>query len=149
MFFIATRVPEIIQPCNPSPCGVNAECREQSNAAACTCIRDYQGNPYIECKPECVSNSDCPRHLVCLNQKCVDPCKGICGDRATCSVTNHIPLCTCYPGYTGDAFIACRRITTCESFTSKVFLLKLHFSTAKNRDREDRPMQPVPLWVKR
>ena len=114
-FFSATREPEIIQPCNPSPCGVNAECREQNNAAACSCIRDYQGNPYIECKPECVSNSDCARHLVCLNQKCVDPCKGLCGDRATCSVNNHIPLCTCYPGFTGDAFVACRRITTCES----------------------------------
>ena len=105
----------MVQPCNPSPCGINALCREVNEAASCTCIRDYTGNPYIECKPECVVNAECPRHLACVSQHCVDPCPGVCGHHATCSVTNHVPQCRCDPGYTGDAFTACVRITTRES----------------------------------
>ena len=106
---------EVVQPCNPSPCGINAVCREVNEAASCTCIGDYTGNPYIECKPECVVNAECPRHLACVSQHCVDPCPGVCGHHATCSVTNHVPQCRCDPGYTGDAFTACVRITTRES----------------------------------
>ena len=106
------RPPEIIQPCNPSPCGRNAECSERNGAASCTCIRDYIGNPYIECKPECTVNAECPRDKACINQHCIDPCPGVCGSHASCFVTNHLPLCKCDPGYTGDAFVACTRITT-------------------------------------
>ena len=101
-----------VDPCNPSPCGINALCSERNDAASCTCIRDYTGNPYIECKPECVVNAECPRHLACVNQHCVDPCPGVCGAHATCSVQNHYPLCRCDPGYEGDAFVSCRKITT-------------------------------------
>ena len=112
-FFVATKRPvQIIQPCNPSPCGVNAECTERNRAASCKCIRDYIGNPYVKCKPECVTNSECPRDKACVNQHCVDPCPGVCGAHATCRVTSHAPQCTCDPGYTGNAFIACQRITT-------------------------------------
>ena len=111
--FVATSRPvEVIQPCNPSPCGRNADCTELRGAASCRCIRDYIGNPYIECKPECVVNAECPRDKACLNQHCRDPCPGVCGAHATCSVANHAPQCRCDPGYEGDAFVACRRITT-------------------------------------
>ncbi len=103
---------EVAQPCNPSPCGINALCNDISGAASCTCIRDYTGNPYIECKPECVVNAECPRHLACVNQHCVDPCPGVCGVYATCSVQNHFPVCRCDPGYEGNAFVACSRFTT-------------------------------------
>ena len=109
-----TILPVLIEPCNPSPCGINAVCREVGQSASCTCIRDYTGNPYIECKPECVVNAECPRHLACVNQHCVGPCPGVCGHHATCSVTNHVPQCRCDPGYQGDAFTACQRITTRE-----------------------------------
>ena len=113
-FFPGTVLPvEIKQPCNPSPCGINAVCTETgSETASCSCIRDYTGNPYIECKPECVVNAECARHLACVNQHCVDPCPGVCGVHATCSVQNHFPVCRCDPGYEGDAFVACRQITT-------------------------------------
>jgi hypothetical protein len=112
-FFVATPRPvEVIQPCNPSPCGINAECIERNRAASCKCIRDYQGNPYVECKPECVSNAECPSNLACVSQHCVDPCPGVCGAFATCLVTNHVANCRCDPGYTGNAFISCQRITT-------------------------------------
>ena len=105
---------EIIQPCNPSPCGTNAECSEQRGAASCRCILDYIGNPYVECKPECTVNAECPNDKACVNNHCKDPCPGVCGIHASCHVTNHIPQCTCDPGYSGNAFISCTRVTTCK-----------------------------------
>ena len=104
--------PEIIDPCRPSPCGINAECRERNGAAACTCLPGLFGDPYVECKPECTINAECPTNKACVNQKCVDPCPGVCGTYASCSVQNHNPSCTCDPGYTGDPFRYCTRITT-------------------------------------
>merc|ERR1719310_1816694 len=83
--------PEIIDPCRPSPCGINAECRERQGAASCTCLPGLQGNPYIECKPECSINPDCPINLACIRNKCVDPCPGVCGIRASCRVQSHSP----------------------------------------------------------
>lgn len=100
--------PEIIDPCRPSPCGINAECRDRSGAASCTCLPGLQGDPYVECKPECTINPDCPNTLACVRNKCVDPCPGVCGVHATCSVSNHRPNCLCDPGYVGDPFTACQ-----------------------------------------
>ena len=99
--------PEIIDPCSPSPCGINAECSNRNRAASCTCYPGLQGNPYIECKPECSINPDCPSTLACVRNKCVDPCPGVCGIRASCRVQSHSPVCTCDPGYIGDPFTAC------------------------------------------
>ena len=104
--------PEIIDPCQPSPCGINAVCRERNGAASCTCFPEMFGDPYIECKPECSINPECPDDKACVNNKCVDPCPGVCGQHATCRTTRHQPSCTCDPGYTGDPFRFCTRITT-------------------------------------
>lgn len=95
-------------PCEPSPCGHNAVCREQNGAGSCSCLPEYVGNPYEGCRPECTVNSDCPANLACLNSKCKDPCPGTCGSNAVCRVMNHLPQCTCYPGYSGDPFQFCR-----------------------------------------
>ena len=105
--------PEIIDPCNPSPCGINAVCNERNSAASCTCLPEMFGDPYVECKPECTINNDCPTDKACVRNKCVDPCPGVCGSHATCRTTNHRPSCTCDPGYTGNPFSYCSRITTC------------------------------------
>lgn len=94
-------------PCIPSPCGTNAVCREQNGAGACTCLPDYIGNPYENCRPECILNSDCPSDKACVNSKCQDPCPGTCGQNADCYVVNHLPSCTCRPGFTGDPFRYC------------------------------------------
>ena len=68
--FIATPRPiEVVQPCNPSPCGINAEYSENRGAASCRCILDYVGNPYVECKPEFTINPECPRDKSCNNHK--------------------------------------------------------------------------------
>lgn len=102
IYFIEQPKPEDL--CNPSPCGPNADCRE----GICTCLPNYFGDPYSYCRPECTMNSDCSRVKACVNQFCVDPCIGTCGTNAKCDVVNHIPMCSCFPGTTGDPFTLCR-----------------------------------------
>jgi hypothetical protein len=96
-----------LQPCNPSPCGFNAKCIERNGAGSCVCLPEHYGNPYEGCKPECTLNSDCALNLACINNKCKDPCPGVCGINADCTSINHIPTCSCKPGYEGDAFKSC------------------------------------------
>ena len=112
LILATTHRPDIIDPCQPTPCGVNAECRERNGAASCTCLPGLKGNPYIECRPECSINTECAANLACIQNKCASPCPGVCGSHATCSVQNHFPICTCDPGYTGDPFHLCRLKTT-------------------------------------
>lgn len=95
-------------PCNPSPCGPNAQCSTHGSVGSCTCFPNYFGDAYAGCRPECVQNSDCPRTKACLNRKCGDPCPGSCGVNANCRVINHSPECTCKPGYTGNPLHACK-----------------------------------------
>lgn len=101
---------ETIEPCNPTPCGPNAVCKEKSGAGSCTCLPEYHGDPYIGCRPECVLNTDCDKSRACVNNKCKDPCPGVCGRNAECHVVNHSPQCECISGYTGNPSIACNEI---------------------------------------
>lgn len=94
-------------PCDPSPCGANAVCKERNGAGSCTCLPDYTGDPYEGCRPECVQNSDCAHTKACINNKCKDPCVGACGINAQCQVYNHQPSCSCLYGYTGDPLTSC------------------------------------------
>lgn len=98
--------PVVKDKCRPNPCGSNAACNE----GVCSCISDYIGNPYVSCHPACVLNTECPRNKACVRNKCTDPCVGICGREALCSVVNHIPMCDCPFGYTGNAYTACAKI---------------------------------------
>lgn len=100
---ILAQEPVVKDPCNPSPCGANAQC----NDGLCTCLPEYQGDPYRGCRPECVLNNDCPRNKACVRNKCIDPCPGICGQNAECTVINHIPTCSCISGFAGNAFVLC------------------------------------------
>lgn len=102
-------------PCNPSPCGPNAVCKERNGAGACTCIDDFYGDPYLGCRPECVMNTDCATDRTCFNNKCLDPCPGSCGKNAECRVFNHAPSCFCLPGYKGNPLHACSP-TICKIF---------------------------------
>lgn len=99
--------PALKSPCQPSPCGSNAQCTPSGNHAVCTCLEGYRGNPYIQCRPECIVSSDCPLTLACINQKCRDPCPGTCGSNALCTVVSHNPKCLCPQGYIGDAYTVC------------------------------------------
>jgi hypothetical protein len=94
-------------PCQPSPCGPNSQCRERNGQAICSCISGYKGSPPT-CRPECVTSNECPQNEACSNQKCRDPCPGTCGVGAKCQVINHNPICSCPPGHTGDPFVRCQ-----------------------------------------
>ncbi|KAL1451866.1 hypothetical protein WDU94_006202 [Cyamophila willieti] len=97
-------------PCIPSPCGPNSQCKvSPSNTAQCSCLPTFIGSPPY-CRPECTSNSDCPYHLACINTKCQDPCPGTCGVNAECTVRAHRAQCVCIQGYQGDPFSFCRLI---------------------------------------
>jgi hypothetical protein len=101
---------EPLQPCNPSPCGSNTVCRERDGVGSCSCLPDYFGDPYVGCKPECISNNDCDRSKACIQKKCKDPCPGVCGINAICQTLNHNPSCTCIEGFTGDPLSSCHII---------------------------------------
>lgn len=98
--------PVVTDLCNPSPCGPNANC----NDGICTCLTEYNGDPYFECRPECTISSECPRNKACVRNHCVDPCVNTCGINANCEVVNHMAICTCPMRTTGNAFIQCSPI---------------------------------------
>ena len=116
LFLAPPAVTRPVDPCNPSPCGSNAICSERNHAAACQCIPEYFGDPYVACRPECVVNSDCPSDKACQRNKCIDPCPGTCGINAACRILNHIPTCSCIEGYIGDPFTSCRLVPIREFF---------------------------------
>lgn len=97
------------EPCNPSPCGPNSQCRQINGQAVCSCVPGFIGSPPT-CRPECVISSECSLTRACVNQKCIDPCPGSCGLNAKCQVINHNPICTCLEGFTGDPFIRCLQL---------------------------------------
>lgn len=99
----------ISEPCKPSPCGPNSQCREINGQAVCSCIMEYIGSP-PSCRPECTINADCYLTEACSNQKCRNPCLGTCGVGAKCQVINHNPICSCPPSMTGDPFVRCHTI---------------------------------------
>lgn len=106
-YFIEDEIPKPpTDLCYPSPCGQNAQC---SNGI-CSCLSDYVGNPLFGCRPECVLNSECPRNRACVRSKCVDPCINSCGRDTICDTINHLAICSCLPGLTGNAHIACTQI---------------------------------------
>lgn len=100
---------ENINPCHPSPCGPNSQCREFNGQAVCSCLPAYTGSP-PGCRPECVLSSECPQTKACVNQKCIDPCPGTCGTNTVCRVNNHSPICSCKNGFNGDPFTRCNPI---------------------------------------
>jgi len=108
-FFSLTSVPEVKQPCSPSPCGPNSQCRVINEQAVCSCVPGFIGSP-PSCRPECVVSSDCGLNEACSNQKCRDPCPGTCGVGARCQVISHNPICSCPSGLMGDPFTRCQPI---------------------------------------
>lgn len=123
-FSVPKEIPR--HPCNPSPCGPNANCRERNGAGSCTCVDDFYGDPYLGCRPECVMNTDCTMDRACFNNKCVNPCSGACGQNAECRVTNHAPSCSCLPGYSGNPLHACTPVLSKTYFLYYFFLFSYY-----------------------
>lgn len=93
-------------PCEPSPCGPNSICKISNDQPICTCQPNYLGSP-PNCRPECLISSECSQQQTCINQKCKNPCDGVCGINTDCKVINHSPICTCKLQHTGDPFSRC------------------------------------------
>ncbi|KAJ0169606.1 hypothetical protein K1T71_014791 [Dendrolimus kikuchii] len=93
-------------PCQPSPCRPFSQCRDIGGQLSCSCLLESTGSP-PNCRPECSISKDCPNEKVCINGTCADPCPGSCGTNARCRVVNHLPICTCFDGYTGDPMVSC------------------------------------------
>lgn len=101
--------PRPTNPCIPSPCGNYAECRPINDRPICSCLPNYYGSA-PNCKPECLVNTDCPLDKSCIAERCLNPCEGSCGFNSECRIQNHIPICTCRNGFTGDPFTQCVEI---------------------------------------
>lgn len=138
-------------PCVPSPCGPNSQCRVLSQQASCSCITGYQGSPPF-CRPECTINSDCPSNLACINEKCRDPCPGACGIAAMCSVVTHTLICSCPADYTGNPFTECVRKPVVQDPSNKTVF---NFNSIRKLpifycycSYTKRPLSSVTLWWK-
>ncbi len=53
---------------------------------------------------DCLGNSECPVNQACKDYRCIDPCLTSCGQGAECEVQNHVAICRCGRGMTGDPF---------------------------------------------
>lgn len=106
ILLVEAPIQQPVNPCQPSPCGPNSLCQVIGDSPSCSCLPEFKGAP-PNCRPECVSNSECVSHLACIRLKCQDPCPGSCGSNAECRVVSHTPNCVCLPGYSGDPFTQC------------------------------------------
>lgn len=119
---------EPLNPCVPTPCGPNSQCRTQNSLAICSCLPSYVGRA-PNCRPECTVNSDCPSRLACINENCKDPCSGSCGYNTECHVVSHSPMCTCKIGYIGNPFSECHERPQCKNtFKNNIYKPKIKFN---------------------
>jgi len=123
-FSVITEIPITERPpsCTPSPCGPNSLCQIISGNPACSCLPNYIGVP-PQCRPECILSTECKSHLACVNQRCADPCPGSCGINAQCHVLNHLPVCTCMEGFTGDPFTQCSIIPPGKNIEQRIIYM--------------------------
>ena len=104
-------------PCESArACGKGAECTTVAHRPVCSCPPQTTGNPRSGCTPfECIDSADCAAAQTCVRNKCVDPCSqlNVCGANADCAVVDHQSICTCQPGYTGEARLGCTVVQRC------------------------------------
>jgi len=87
-------------PCEGA-CGLNAECRvdRASHKAICSCPRNWLGHPFESCRPPTLDDL-CNPNPCGTNAQCTPGHDNLRRDR---------PVCTCLPGYVGNALVSCRR----------------------------------------
>lgn len=124
----APKDPQDYDPCNPSPCGANTNCKMDYNTghAVCECKEGYFGNPQAQCGPYCILDTDCNVGFSCISRECRDPCPGACGRNTVCSVTNHRPKCSCADGFTGDPYLDCIVPPIAMTTSEPAFLPHIH-----------------------
>lgn len=106
-------------PCESTvACGTNAICRTIGHTVSCRCPSNTKGDPKLSCdKIECSDNNECDSRKSCINAKCVDPCSlpNACGRSAACSTDNHVGICSCEPGTTGNPSLGCTQLQYCSN----------------------------------
>ncbi|KAL0267041.1 UNVERIFIED_CONTAM: hypothetical protein PYX00_009414 [Menopon gallinae] len=157
--------------CNPSPCGPNTECTVINNVPTCSCLpgyrgscgagatcdvvnhrpvcrcpENYLGDPYVSCRAECVTSGDCiSSRQVCLRNKCVDPCKGVCGINANCRIRDGTTaVCSCPKDMTGDPFVRCRPFEKRDLCTPNPCGTNAQCTPGYDRSGKDRPVCTCP-----
>lgn len=73
---------------------------------------DAKGNCIRENEPECHTDDDCPDNRYCNKEieMCEDPCNlKRCGVNTFCNATNHIAVCQCISGHTGNPEVYCSK----------------------------------------
>jgi hypothetical protein len=102
-------------PCSVTEiCGANTECRNERDRPVCVCLSGHVGDPFTGCvRGECVSNTECRENQACQDYKCINPCDQSCGQQAVCQPQNHVAICRCPRGFTGDPFRVCKCSTSC------------------------------------
>ncbi|KAK3931322.1 Fibrillin-1, partial [Frankliniella fusca] len=104
-------------PCQaPGVCGRNAQCVVAAHAPQCLCPAQTSGDARVECvRLECADSNDCAANKACIDAHCVDPCSlpNVCGQRAACTAANHVAVCACEPGSTGDPHLGCVSVQYC------------------------------------
>ncbi|KAL1124694.1 hypothetical protein AAG570_001318, partial [Ranatra chinensis] len=100
--------------CVPNPCGSNAECTPGHDNTGrerpvCTCRPGFLGDPLAGCRRgECTTDQECRFDQNCINYECKPSCSGgQCGQGAQCNARNHVAVCSCPPGYTGQPLKHC------------------------------------------
>lgn len=153
LFIHIATIQTYVNPCQPSPCGPNSQCKEVNNQAVCSCLPTYTGSP-PGCRPECVVSSECPYDKSCSNQKCIDPCPNTCGQNAKCRVNNHSPICYCMEGHTGDPFSRCYpqprknfKVLFQVKTTAMAFIVSQYSPCSAPSTRSlSEPLQPITMW---
>lgn len=66
--------------------------------------------PLITLTEGCRTDYQCSPEAACVRRKCENVCSqpGVCGINSQCLADNHRPICSCNPGYVGDARVECR-----------------------------------------
>ena len=84
-------------------------------------------------RPECTTDPECPEHLACIREKCLNPCStSTCGVNAECQVTRHRALCVCRPGYEGDPYRICeeRKMFIAVHISSQILIDLIYFKNS-------------------
>uniref|UniRef100_A0A2M4DS15 Putative nidogen n=1 Tax=Anopheles darlingi TaxID=43151 RepID=A0A2M4DS15_ANODA len=106
-------------PCSErSACGENARCTPVGDRAQCECPEGTRGDPKKSCrKVECTTADECDESRTCIGYKCIDPCtlKSACGSSADCVAQNHLAICSCRSGTTGNPLLGCVPLQYCSS----------------------------------
>merc|ERR1712051_248456 len=64
---ISPNIIEVGDPCQPSPCGTNADCSVVGNRAVCTCRANTFGDPYSNCEVNPCTQNPCGTNALCEN----------------------------------------------------------------------------------